>query len=277
MKTDCTVFLLCSKLESETRKKNRKEKEATKYTNVWPELTEFLSSWRYFTPEVLCTLISTGETVVLLSNSDVQQLIADGLFERSKYDGSKALKMFIYAVGEPHKTRRRLIIWTMDINEQTENPLMTPFNAFEVMMDEGMQGISWTTDSKACYHQFALPEEAKPYYTFYVQDFGWLNLTTAPTGQRQTVGMAQTVSRFIMRQTIQRSEKMNPAFCSFHETYIDNFRATHPNREMTKISLANFYTIAAEYDVTINESMKEAAAAIKTIRIEAYFLHRPAA
>jgi hypothetical protein len=26
LKTDCTVFLLCSKLESETRKKNRGEK-----------------------------------------------------------------------------------------------------------------------------------------------------------------------------------------------------------------------------------------------------------
>lgn len=228
------------------------------------EVEEFHTFWQYFCKELLSTLVSTGASICLLCRKDVEQLIADGLLEKSTHDWGlrKSLKMVIYAVGEPNKKRRRLIIWTRDINEQCPNPQMTPFNPFDSMLEEGMAGVGWNTDSKACYHQFRLPEDAKPYYTFNYDGIGLLNLTTVPTGQRHTVGMAQTVSRFIMRKTIDTSEVMSKTFRSVHESYIDNFRAVHPCVKMAKISLANFYSTVSSYGVTINESMKEAAAQV---------------
>jgi hypothetical protein len=219
----------------------------------------------YFTAELLSPIVSTGSSEIFLSDADIQQLLEDNLFVHFKpppdFDPTKVPKMRIFTVDEPLKNRRRLIIWTIDINAAGDlsDDFPIRFTSLTTMIHEATAGFNFTLDSKACYHQFKLPESSRRFYAFYAKSFGWLSLATLPTGQRHTVGYAQCIARSL----ISRAYKSlgSPIKTSF-EAYIDNFRGTAPTASAAKAFLAAFYGICWSHRVTLNESLQEAAVSI---------------
>jgi hypothetical protein len=135
---------------------------------------------------------SEEDGVLDLMDDDVQQLINEELLEQLREDGStwdisRGLAMRIFCTPEVLKMRRRLIIHTVDINNYYDTP-PTSFTSLDLSINENMKGFTWSADAKAYYHQFALEETAKKYYTFFSPSFGWLRShnTHRPTPLRRS-------------------------------------------------------------------------------------------
>jgi hypothetical protein len=226
------------------------------------ERAELEAFEEFFKDERLQEIPRSDEDGVLdLTDDDVQQLINEGLLEQLREDGStwdisRGLAMRIFCTPEVLKMRRRLIIHTVDINNYYDTP-PTSFTSLDLSINENMKGFTWSADAKAYYHQFALEETAKKYYTFFSPSFGWLRLATIPTGQRHCVGLAQLVSKFIMRVTQVKAEAtLGRALQWTSECYIDNFRGTHTTRSEAVVVSKCFVDVCNSYNLTLNETEK---------------------
>lgn len=234
------------------------------------ELEEFWSFWQFFLPPQLSRLQKTGHTKIDLNKKDLQLLIESGLFIpfEQPIGESKGLKMRIFAVPEKMVEssegtitgRRRFIIHTIDINDQTDCP-STKFAEFESMISEGVRGYWWTNDASAYYHQFPLPPESQEFYAF-DSPFGILTLASIPTGQRHCGGAAQCVSKFLLRKTTENETTSNPNRYVFTEAYIDNFRSIHETREEAIKSAEVFDDMAKKYNITMNETLESMISSI---------------
>lgn len=225
------------------------------------EKKEFDSFYRFFQEPFLQTITKSGETIVELSAEDIVLLMQAGILRKFDGDLSEALKMHIFSVPEPHKTRRRFIVHTIDVNNATAwNCPKTEFVEFELMIEAGTSGYWWTADAAAYYHQIPLPSSSAKYYAF-ATVIGTVTLTTIPTGQRQCVGAAQAISKFLLRVTVHNL----PTSCEtkHQEAYIDNFRIIADDVDIATTAARSFVSVCRQYRVTLNETEQQIVDSIK--------------
>jgi hypothetical protein len=82
----------------------------------------------------------------------------------------------------------------IDINNAATGP-PTSFDPVEQRLLDGTAAdrCGWVADLMSWYHQLETPAESEEYYSFDTPSHGALYLATLATGQRQTVGVAQTI------------------------------------------------------------------------------------
>jgi hypothetical protein len=222
------------------------------------EKIEFQKYWWFFTPEALTSVPRSGESIVDISAEDLEFLHRCGLLLKNQFEPTLGLKMHIFTVPEVAKRRRRLIIHTIDINNFYDCP-STAFQRIEICIEETTAGSSWFADAAAYYHQFKLPTESLPFFTF-ATPFGNFTLTTIATGQRHAPGAAQCLSSFLLRHTATTVASLDKdgdfdMKSMTHSAYIDNFRMTTSNRSLSELSASVFITVCTDFGVTINESL----------------------
>ncbi len=153
-------------------------------------------------------------------------------------------------------------VHTIDINDFYSTEEMTfNFQTVSVCIAEGSEGYFMQADSAAFYHQLPLPAESKKFYAF-DSPIGRLTLTTLPTGQRHTVGVAQTISSILLRIVADRVPEVKQGIPVAHTAYIDNYRMCSNSVESTKILASVFMDTAAEFKITMNETLDEIVEAI---------------
>ena len=215
----------------------------------------------YFEPLFLRTVKSTGESEAHLSLEDVSALLNSKLIEETIPPGFQTPRLRIFTVPEPAKRRRRLICHTCDINNATEHVTIpvsfTPIeNIIHFLVDTEPEFFCWSNDATAYYHQFPLDEASRIFYTFAVETDSckkWYRLTTIPTGQRQAVALAQTLSEFLAQEACTQFNSIDTRNEHRTDVYIDNFLGCAPTYEKALMQAHYFCEIASRYGVTLNE------------------------
>ena len=214
------------------------------------ELDEYNNFRFFFSKAFLETVPKAYGTRVDLEEKDLYLLLESGLVQRVD-NVDQGLGMHLYCVAEPHKTRRRLIVHTVDINDFTEDSCpTTSFTEFQTMIETYIDTLAWTADLKSAYNQIPLDEDAKPFFSFNSK-IGMLCLKTVATGQRQCVGYCNCVSRALTKQTLLVAQ------AGHGECYIDNFCFKGSNMAMARRLVCVFFILAQQLNTTVNEKQHD--------------------
>lgn len=219
----------------------------------------------YFLPPFLSTVTKTHGTQIDMTPDEIALYLDAGVFKKVPRTYLKlALRLHLFFTPMRPKQTKRLITHTIDINNAAMSP-PTEFDPVEQRLLDGTAAdrCGWVADLMSWYHQLETPIESEPFYSFDTASHGALCLATLATGQRQTVGFAQTISKFLARKTSAYLHLVCPfARPSLHCEYIDNFRRREQDRATAILSAKIFLRVAAFYGVTVNETFKELEASV---------------
>jgi hypothetical protein len=231
----------------------------------------------FFEPPFLCKVLEWQKTqkpmlqpldnIVDLPDNVVDRYFEAGVFEavpQAELDDHRksALEMHLFLSPMPAKRVLRLITHTIAINDYAEAPAgQSLFLSSWNRIQDGVVGYGWTADAMWYYGQFELPVASRKFFAFKTYR-GYARLATVSTGQRHTVALAQLTSKFLQRRT---SDLMGSQIASTWprlDTYIDNFRRRESDVSLANKSAEMFMQVAAQYNVTINESLSEIKSSI---------------
>ena len=222
------------------------------------ERAQFDYYYSFFTEKLLCT-VQPGPAKVDLTDEDIDKLIAAGiLVEVRPSTCSPALHLF--TVPEVSKKRRRLIVHTKAINEAFEVDAEEFSIRFEELLQSQRKSASqfnFIVDIKACYNQIPIPASAQRFYTFQSKSRGFLAMASIPTGQRHSVGLAQTISQFLLRRAVLLTQNTKHS-----EAYIDNFLGGSMQISTTQQFAAQLHRITTHFSVLLNETKDDAVKSV---------------
>ncbi len=232
------------------------------------ERAVFYSFYECFLPPYLSTVPRTGPSRIDMTDDEVGAYLKAGIFKKvptSYVAKGLCLHLFFTPMFAEHT--KRLITHIIDINNHSAGKCpTTTFDAFDVRLVEGTLGVGWVADLMSWYHQLPTPRCSEPFYSFMHKKFGALCLASWATGQRQTVGAAQSISMFLARKTTQLLRLALPRQLasrgSLSTVYIDNFRRREQDRPTAVLSAKAFLHVAARYNTTVNESLEELVGSI---------------
>ena len=212
---------------------------------------------QYFQVAFLAAVpISHLPSIIELSAPQIVFLLKVGLFEKIDAEIPLGPRLHIFLVLEHHKQRWRLIVHTMDINRFSADYAVGELNFEELqtMIEFHLERpyFVYQNDAAAYYHQFLLPKETRRFYSFFVEGFGKLALTTIATGQRQCVEVAQCVSRHLN----EKAGRMARNLVS-QSAYIDNFKGAAIEEKDAAVGAAWLLRVANYYNVTMNDSLQK--------------------
>ena len=222
------------------------------------ERAQFDYYYGFFSENLLCTVLP-GPAQIDLTDDDIDKLIQAGIF--TEVDSSTCTPaLHLFTVPEISKKRRRLIVHTKAINEaftvdQEEFPIK-----FEELLQSQKKCVSqfnFVVDIKACYNQIPLPKNSQRFYTFHTKSRGFLAMASIPTGQRHSVGVAQTVSKFLLRRAVLLTPNTEHS-----EAYIDNFLGGSKKISTTQQFVAQLHRITNQFSIMLNESKEEAVKSV---------------
>lgn len=236
------------------------------------EKTKYDATRKFFEKSHLCTVQKNSNTRIDLTTEQLTFLLTEGMFERAS-TSALGLGMHIFTNPEVMKKRYRLIVHTIDINDQTPDDaestaetkvLFTPLNQ---SITNGLNNwYTWTNDIKSYYQHFKLDPTARPYFAF-DSALGPLQLTSIATGQRQCVALAQIASQTIMRHAVETSMVRD----AIHETYIDNFKVHHEQMQPVHDIATAFHTACDQAGLSLNDELESA---IQTMQAKSPYDYR---
>jgi len=244
------------------------EKILTDMTAI--ERAEFDSFYDAFRPKVLGGLIKQTVTEIHLTKTELDVYIEIGQYgPPSDKNGpfQEGLGMILFFEPEIGKVRKRLIEHTIDINAQT-TANATSFQSQQQQIEEGVWGWGFCADSKWFYAQIPIPSESEPFYMFYTPTHGWLTKRSVATGQRQSVGAAQSISKFLDRRCTDFMRLLGSGLVSYQSQYIDNFRRREETPTLASAAAKTLVRVCQHYNVTLNETLDDLMK--QTIRQEPY-------
>jgi hypothetical protein len=224
------------------------------------EKATFYSFYSYFEPEKLRTLSRQTVTRIDVAPAEIEQYVRAEVFQALEGDDdSNSLGMHFFFEPEPARKRKRLIQHTVDINDQTANPSLPGlFQKMEDRICEGLEGYGFCVDKAWFYQQIPLPLASRQFYAF---RFGHrvLAQTSISTGQRQCVGVAQTIAKFVNR-------RVSDLMLAYYRTsgtarstseYIDNLRRREVSRIEACAAAKLLVKVCRHYNITLNESLPD--------------------
>jgi hypothetical protein len=223
----------------------------------------------FFTPEFLRTIRrSERRQNIDLTENDLMALRTSCIIETTTSTRPWTCPvMHVFTVPEPMKKRRRAILHTVDINDQTypdtadgEIGVEVQHTPLHRLIDTHVEEIFFTItlDAAAYYNQFPLPKASREFFKFTAGGETY-RLLTIPTGQRHCVALAEYFSRFLIRETLSRLQDQYNLQLYGWDTYIDNFLFYDRSEETLKRTVELFYEVCTELQVTLNEVHPPAA------------------
>ena len=182
------------------------------------------------------------ESDIQLTLKDLRVLLTNQLVEPAK---QVLGTIRTFTLPEFPKHRRRWITHPKRINKIIASSVGIPFSKAALLRRRKAR-YAWCFDYAAYFHQFPLHQELRPYYCFRGPDGEFYQLTTIPTGGRESPLLAQIASTALAYLA---AENLEVEF----DVVIDNVRFTSENMDHLRKAGQRFTELSAAVGATLNQ------------------------
>lgn len=163
----------------------------------------------------------------------------------------------VFSVDEPAKSRRRLIVDCVDLNQTLDLDIWNLRTKFIKMYALGnlvrnsQQDAWYASDFKCWYYQIPVAEVLWPYFSF--QHEGRLYyITRLPMGFSASVAIGNTISKIIVRETMLRSRYSEIGEYHGFQLFTSRNRATWSSNVGTTTQVDNVFIFSGDPEIACN-------------------------
>ena len=182
--------------------------------------------------------------------SDLDILIEKGFYEMTG-DPPRGIASLLFTVPEEGKERRRVVHDVLVANLFLPEPSPFEFSSTNQLVAKVLSEDSHFAlvfDFAAFFWQIQLQKEVRPFFSTLTKR-GWLRPTVLPMGFSWAVKIAQSVSQFVLKLSLERAQ-ISPKFC---DVYIDGLLICTETVAQADVMRRAVQSVCSEFNVQFSE------------------------